>query len=116
MNYNTERVKNYTIDGDLESQKRKYSQEFYVLAVLKYLYSEKFKKAEKNEMPDIIVDDVGIEVTVADDRKEYIAKSNFSNYCNSLRLEQNNAGNNDKIKKILSKMVILLNIMILALE
>lgn len=67
MNINTALIKNKVFKGAISSDLVKTSQEYRVLAVLRYLFPGKFEQMEHGDNPDLQdkVNSAGIEVTVA---------------------------------------------------
>ena len=67
MQINTDRIKNKKFPKAINSSDIKHSQEYRVLATLRYLFPEKFKKMIKGDAPDLqdIESGIGIEVTAA---------------------------------------------------
>ena len=53
MHLETDRITAYKLGTQIESNKIKYFQEYYVLAVLKYLYPDEFDDWFKDEKPDL---------------------------------------------------------------
>ena len=67
MNINTDLVKNKEFASAIKSSALKHSQEYKVLATLRYLFPAKFNTMITGEVPDIqdFVNGIGIEVTSA---------------------------------------------------
>lgn len=53
MNINTDLVKNYTFTSSIKASILKHSQEYKVLAILRYLYPEKYNTMISAETPDL---------------------------------------------------------------
>ena len=90
MNYNTRRIKEYNPQGSIKSQLFKHSAEYLVLAVLKHHIPLKYNKAVLLERPDIQLEGLGVEVTIADSRENMQTSIEFSKYCH---------GNNTELRK-----------------
>ncbi len=80
MNLNTERIINNIKYPRTTNQKIKYSQEYCVLAVLKYYFPEEFVNFEHSESPDLRNDSYGVEVVSITDEKERKVESLFDKY------------------------------------
>lgn len=67
MKINTDLVKNKKFSSSVKPSLLKYSQEYRVLATLRYLFPEKFEAMIRGETPDLqdSINRIGIEVTVA---------------------------------------------------
>ena len=83
MRYNTNRVKQYKISGSLkdENHNREKSNVFFVLAILRQFFPERFSDAKVEDKPDIQGKGIGVEVTFAESSKEMKANSVFSALC-----------------------------------
>lgn len=97
MKIDTEKIKNKKFTGPIEAKLQKYSQEYRVLATLKYLFPNRFKKMVKEESPDLQDKEngIGIEVTAAVDWRDMRAAREFAN------LQQGNR-NIEKHKKAIT--------------
>lgn len=80
MNLNTERVERQQFKNAIESKKQKYSQEYFALGVLRYLYPERYAEVVKGERPDLQGNGIGIEVTIAESEKEMQANAELKKY------------------------------------
>ena len=83
MNLNTSLVKNKSFEGPIRSSIQKHSQEYKVLATLRYLFPRKYEAMTIGEIPDLqdVTNDVGIEVTVAVKENDMRASHAFSELC-----------------------------------
>ena len=77
MNIYTNSVNEYKCNDFKGSRILKEFQEYYVLALLKFYFPDRFKNAIKGESPDIQSDDFGVEVTIADRENEMKVASNM---------------------------------------
>lgn len=80
MKIDTDLVKNKTFTSSINSHILKHSQEYRVLATLRYLFPQKFDKMILGEKPDIqdIENSIGIEVTAAVKNEDMKAASILS--------------------------------------
>ena len=80
MYLETERVRNKRYTGAVASRLQKHSQEYFVLAALRYFYPQKFDGLVLDESPDLqdCSNSIGIEVTIAVSQKEMKASREFS--------------------------------------
>ena len=87
MKINTDLVKNKKFAKDIQPQTLKHSQEYRVLATLRYLYPQEFNTVIPGESPDLqdYVNGVGIEVTASVTENDMRAMRSFS------RLHQENS-------------------------
>lgn len=94
MKIDTDLVKNKKFPSSVKSSILKHSQEYRVLATLRYLHPDKFDTMITDESPDLqdSISNIGIEVTVAVDFRDMRASREFAN------LKQKN-GNPEKHKK-----------------
>lgn len=94
MRIDTDKIKNKKFTEPIKSEPQKHSQEYRVLATLRYLYPNKFENMVTDESPDLQdnKNGVGIEVTAAVDYRDMRASREFAN------LQQKN-GNTEKHKK-----------------
>ena len=83
MKIDTDRVKQKKFTSAITSSEQKYSQEYRVLAVLRYLYPEKFSTMVKRDSPDLQDDanGIGIEVVSAVKDSDMRATRAFSEVC-----------------------------------
>lgn len=83
MNIDTDIVKNKTYSSAIEPSLLKHSQEYRVLATLRYLYQEKFNTMTTGEAPDLqdCVSGIGIEVTSAVKEETMKVLRVFSDLC-----------------------------------
>ena len=89
MNLNTERVEKFRLTGAIESALQKDSQEYYVLAVLRYLFPIKYSQVITGERPDLQGEEIGVEVTIAEDEKTMKTNRAFAQYCEGINKEKN---------------------------
>lgn len=89
-----DKIKNKKFTEPIKSEPLKHSQEYRVLATLRYLYPNRFENMVTGESPDLQDNEngVGIEVTVAVDFRDMRASREFAN------LQQKN-GNTEKHKR-----------------
>ena len=82
VNIKTNRVKEKEqgFDGVIDDRLLKFSQEYFALAVLKYLYHQRYKDVVKSERPDLQGDGIGIEVTLVDLANDMQADKEFVRY------------------------------------
>ena len=68
MNLLSDKIHNYQVKHVLSQELIKTSQEYYVLAVLKYAFPERFSGLQKSETPDLqdVKKSLGVEVTWGD--------------------------------------------------
>ena len=94
MRIDTDKIKNKKFTEPIKSEPQKHSQEYRVLATLRYLYPNRFENMVAGESPDLQdnKNGVGIEVTAAVDYRDMRASREFAN------LQQKN-GNTEKHKK-----------------
>ena len=94
MRIDTDRIKNKKFTEPIKSETQKHSQEYRVLATLRYLYPNRFENMVTDESPDLQdnKNGVGIEVTAAVDFRDMRASREFAN------LQQKN-GNTEKHKR-----------------
>lgn len=71
-------------------QSQKHSQECYVLAILRYLYPDRYFDVVLGERPDLQGNKVGVEVTICEDSEEIRVNREFVQYCE---------GNNKDIRR-----------------
>ena len=97
MQINTALVKNKNFENAIKPSLLKHSQEYRVLATLKYLYAVKFDKMVTGETPDLqdCVNGIGIEVTVAVNGNDMKAFRAFS------ALYQRKSKDVEKCKKVI---------------
>lgn len=76
-------IKEKSFKSPINSSIQKYSQEYKVLEVLKYLYPQKFSDLVKEESPDLQDKnhDIGIEVVSAVQERDMRASRAFSELC-----------------------------------
>lgn len=69
MKIDTNKIKNKRFTTPIESELQKHSQEYRVLATLRYLYPNRFENMITSESPDLQdkENSIGIEVTAAVD-------------------------------------------------
>lgn len=94
MRIDTDKIKNKKFTEPIKSEPLKHSQEYRVLATLRYLYPNRFENMVTGESPDLQDNEngVGIEVTTAVDFRDMRASREFAN------LQQKN-GNTEKHKR-----------------
>lgn len=87
MNIFSNVVADYIIDSAIQSELVKQSQEFRVLATLRYLFPNRFDYMIKGERPDLqdIASGTGIEVTIAAKDKDMQAARVFTENCENHR-------------------------------
>lgn len=97
MKITTDLVKNNKFTSPIKASLFKYSQEYRVLATLRYLYPQKFNSMTTGESPDLqdCVNSIGIEVTVAVKKNDMKVSRAFS------ELYQDEPKNIEKHKKII---------------
>ena len=81
MKIYTERVLHYEIKGAIRDRVLDKSQEYFVLALLKYYYPDEYNGFYKSEAPDLWGINRGIEVTTASDKGAFLASRVFSEMC-----------------------------------
>lgn len=82
MNINTLRVVNKEITGRIKDEKKlKCSQEYFVLAFLKYKFPGKYKDVIKAEKPDLQGEKVFVEVTTLETYEDMQANKEFAKFC-----------------------------------
>lgn len=98
MKIDTDRVKNKKFTEPIKANILKHSQEYRVLATLRYLFPTKYKTMITGEAPDIqdTVNSVGIEVTAAVKENDMKVSRAFSEMC------QNEEKGTEKQKKIIN--------------
>ncbi len=120
MNIYTNSVNEYKCNDFKGSRILKGFQEYYVLALLKFYFPDRFKNAIKDERPDIQSDDFGVEVTIADRenemkvasdmKKKKIKKGIYNNITvtdsGGIIRSQSGGGFNDEIEKERIKKII----------
>lgn len=94
MKIDTDKIKNKKFIEPIKSKSQKHSQEYRVLATLRYLYPNRFENMVTGESPDLQDKEngIGIEVTAAVDFRDMRAYREFAN------LQQKN-GNTEKHKR-----------------
>lgn len=87
MNIFLNAVADYNIDSAIQSELVKQSQEYRVLATLRYLFPSRFDYMIKGERPDLqdIASGTGIEVTIAAKDKDMQAARVFTENCENHR-------------------------------
>lgn len=98
MNIYTDLIKNKQYSQPIQSELLKHSQEYRVLATLRYLFPQKYNGMAPGESPDLqdCEKDIGIEVTVAVRENDMKATSAFS------KLHQANSDRDaEKYKRII---------------
>lgn len=97
MKIDTDKIKNKKFTTPIKSETQKHSQEYRVLATLRYLYPNRFENVVTGESPDLQdkENSIGIEVTVAVDWRDMRASREFGNL-------QQKDGNYEKHKKAIS--------------
>ena len=95
MNINTDLVKNKEFASQIKSSALKHSQEYKVLATLRYLFPARFNTMITGESPDIqdCVNGIGIEVTAAVKENDMKASRIFS------KLQQGKPKDTEKLKE-----------------
>ena len=83
MKIYTDLVKNMKFSYPIDSELRKHSQEYRVLATLRYLFPGKYEDMTVEDSPDLqdSINDIGIEVTIADPDNDMKAADAFSKIC-----------------------------------
>ena len=83
MNIFTERVKNQHYSQPIQASLLKHSQEYRVLATLRYLFPQKYNKMAAKESPDLqdFENSIGVEVTAAVREDDMRATRAFSQFC-----------------------------------
>lgn len=86
MKIHTELVKNKKISSPISSNLLKHSQEYRVLAILRYLFPNKYNTMVAGESPDLqdYTNSVGIEVVSAVQENDMKVQSEFSKYYQEL--------------------------------
>ncbi len=81
MKIDTGKIKNKKFKEPIKSETQKHSQEYRVLATLRYLYPNKFDNMVTGESPDLQDKEIGIgiEVTAAVDWRDMRASREFAN-------------------------------------
>lgn len=81
MKIDTNKIKNKRFTTPIESELQKHSQEYRVLATLRYLYPNRFENMITSESPDLQDKEngIGIEVTAAVDWRDMRASREFAN-------------------------------------
>lgn len=94
MNIETDLVKKKEFSTSINSGIQKHSQEYKVLAILRYLYPQKFSTMINGEAPDLQDNEngVGIEVVSAAQENDMRASRAFS------ELHQTKGGDNEKVR------------------
>ena len=87
MNLNTERVEKFRFTGAIESALQKDSQEYYVLAVLRYLFPIKYSRVITGSAR-FAREEIGVEVTIAEDEKTMKTNRAFAQYCEGINKER----------------------------
>ena len=80
MKLNTHRVKNIRVNSYIDEKKLKLSQEYFVLAFLKYMFPSKYKDLLHGDRPDLQGGNVYVEVTALDTYKDMQASKEFAKY------------------------------------
>ena len=90
MNIFSEDVNTLENRPAINQERLKHSQEYRVLATLRYLFPEKYDCMVKDESPDLqdSKNSVGIEVTISDAELEMEVSRRFDHYCNPLTPEK----------------------------
>lgn len=90
MNIYTENIKNKNIDGSIEAEKLKHSQEYLVLGTLRYLYPNKFNDMALDESPDLQdrKNNIGIEVTMAAQTGDFQASRELAKFHQEVNVEK----------------------------
>ncbi|MCR5478662.1 MAG: hypothetical protein K6F27_02230 [Ruminococcus sp.] len=99
MNINTELIINKKYEGVISNRLVKISQEYRVLAVLRYLFPGKYEQMKHGDKPDLqdTINRIGIEVTTAVQEDDMKASRTFAEIDKSSR--ENLQKSLDKIKK-----------------
>lgn len=81
MKIDTDQIKNKKFEGPIKSDLQKHSQEYRVLATLRYIFPNRFESMVEREVLDLqdIKNGIGIEVTSAVDWKDMRASSELAN-------------------------------------
>lgn len=81
MNLNTPRIVNKKVSNYIkEERKLKDSQEYFVLAFLKYKFPDKYKDVFHADKPDLQGNKIMVEVTTLEENKEMQASKEFAKY------------------------------------
>ena len=81
MNIDTPRIVNKKVSGYIkDGEKLKLSQEYFVLAFLKYKFPDKYKDAFHSDRPDIQGEKLFVEVTTLDKNTDVQASKEFAKY------------------------------------
>lgn len=101
MNIQSDSIKKKTFKGAIQSGIQKHSQEYRVLATLRYMFPGKYENMLVLDSPDLqdSVTGVGIEVVTAIKSDEMKAEREFSYYC-----KPRSAKDSDKHKKIIENL------------
>ena len=80
MNINTDLIKNKKFNGAISNDIVNVSQEYRVLAILRYLFPDKYEQMKKREKPDLQdeINHIGIEVTSAVQENDMKANRAFA--------------------------------------
>ena len=82
MNIDTPRVVNKRFNSSIKDEKKlKWSQEFFVLAFLKYRFPEEYKDLFHADKPDLQGGNIFVEVTVLNSQYDMQANKEFAKYC-----------------------------------
>ena len=90
MKIQTDLVSNYIFNGPIRADLLKHSQEYKVLAILRYLFPGKYEMMLTGESPDLqdCVNSIGIEVTSAVRKNDMRVASAFSKLCRDRNNQQ----------------------------
>lgn len=79
MNLNTDRIKNKKFNTKIDSNLLKHSWEYKVLAILRYLFPNKYNTMLVGESPDLqdYINDTGIEIVSAVSESDMKVQSEF---------------------------------------
>ena len=103
LNIHTSRIETKKFKGMIQEQLLKKSQELFVLALLRYIYPEKYDDVIHSDRPDLQGKAIAIEVTMVDSPNELQVNKEFAKYCNDhkdIRKKTILANSNMKIETI----------------
>lgn len=87
MRLYTKRLKEMSFSGAIDEQLLKLSMEYRALAILKYLFPNRYENVVHNDRPDLQGEKIGIEVTVADSSQDMRVNKEFLKFCDGSNRE-----------------------------
>lgn len=87
MRLYTKRLKEMSFSGAIDEQLLKLSMEYRALAILKYLFPNRYEKVVHKDRPDLQGEKIGIEVTVADSSQDMRVNKEFLKFCDGSNRE-----------------------------